>query len=101
MMAGAYLMAAEHTVALLERPEVAAAWAEASALPEMTVGGLAGRADRDPAHRALSDIGADLEAEDVAIEGQRGVRVVMREDARVNGDVHARQASCGSMTGAS
>ena len=28
----------------------------------------------------LSDVGADLEAEDVAVEGQRGVRVVVREE---------------------
>src|SRR6516225_5892081 len=32
--------------------------------------GLAGRADRDPAHLALADALADLEAEGVAIEGQ-------------------------------
>ena len=63
--------------------------------------GLVGRADRDPAHRAVADVVADLEAEDVAVEGQRGVRVVVREDGRVNGDVHGGQASCGSATGAS
>jgi len=50
---------------------------------------LRDRADGDPAHRAGSDVGADLEAEGVTIEGQAGVRVVMREEARVNGDVHA------------
>ncbi len=55
--------------------------------------GLAGGADRDPAHLALSDVAADLEAEDVAVEGQGSVRVVMREEARVNGDVHDDQAS--------
>ena len=58
--------------------------------------GLAGRADRDPAHLAVSDVVADLEAEGVAVEGQGGVRVVVREEARVNGDVHGDQASCGS-----
>jgi hypothetical protein len=63
--------------------------------------GLAGGTDRDPAHLALSDIAADLEAEGVAIEGQGGVRVVVREEARVNGDVHAGHASCSSMAGAS
>jgi drug/metabolite transporter (DMT)-like permease len=63
--------------------------------------GLAGRADGDPAHLAPSDIAADLEAEGVAIEGQGGVRVIVRKEARVNGDVHAGHTSCGSMTGAS
>ncbi|MDN3357425.1 maleylpyruvate isomerase N-terminal domain-containing protein [Actinomadura sp. DC4] len=38
----AYLVAAEQVVALLEAPEVAAAWGRPSALAEMTVGGLAG-----------------------------------------------------------
>ena len=44
---------------------------------------LVGGADRDPAHPVVSDVVADLEAEGVAIEGQGGVRVVMREEARV------------------
>jgi len=35
------------------------------------------RADRDPAHLALSDVGADLEAESVAIKGQGGIRVIV------------------------
>src|SRR6266487_5812954 len=59
------------------------------------------RADRDPAHLAASDVVADLEAENVAVEGQGGVRIVMREEARVNGDVHGGHASCGWGTGAS
>src|SRR6516165_8460187 len=63
--------------------------------------GLAGWADGDPAHLAGSDVGADLEAEGVAVEGQGGVRVVVREEACVNGDVHDGQASCGPVTGAS
>src|SRR6266540_3493347 len=54
--------------------------------------GLVGRADRDPAHPVVSDVVADLEAEGVAIEGQGCARVVMREEARVNGDVHGDQA---------
>src|SRR5207237_29977 len=37
----------------------------------------------------------------VAIEGQGCVPVVVREEARVNGDVHGGHASCGSVTGAS
>jgi hypothetical protein len=37
----------------------------------------------------------------VAIEGQGCVRVVVREEARVNGDVHGGHASCGSVTRAS
>ena len=49
----------------------------------------------------VSDVVADLEAEGVAVEGQRGVRVVVREEARVNGDVHGGHARCGSVTGAS
>ena len=47
------------------------------------------------------DVVADLEAEGVAVEGQGGLRVVVREEARVNGDVHGGHASCGSATGAS
>ena len=39
---------------------------------------------------------ADLEAEGVAIEGQGCLRVVVREGARVNGDLHGRHASGGS-----
>jgi hypothetical protein len=63
--------------------------------------GLVGRADRDPAHPVVSDVVADLEAERVAVEGQRGVRVVVREEPRVNGDVHGSHARCGSGAGAS
>ncbi|NJQ01288.1 maleylpyruvate isomerase N-terminal domain-containing protein [Streptomyces zingiberis] len=37
-----YLSAAERAVALLESPEVAAAWERPSALPEMSVGALSG-----------------------------------------------------------
>ena len=58
--------------------------------------GLVGRADRDPAHPAVADVVADLEAEGVAVEGQRGLRVVVREEGRVNGDVHGGHARCGS-----
>jgi hypothetical protein len=38
----AYLGAAGQAVALLQQPEAAAAWEQPSALPKMTVGGLAG-----------------------------------------------------------
>ena len=38
--------------------------------------GLARRADRDPAHPAVSDVVADFETEGVAVEGQGGIRVV-------------------------
>src|SRR6266545_913671 len=58
--------------------------------------GLVGRADRDPVHPAVFDVVADLEAEGVAVEGQGGVRVVVREEARENGEVHGGHASCGS-----
>ena len=44
--------------------------------------GLVGGADRDPVHPAVPDVVADLEAEGVAVEGQGGVRVVVREEAR-------------------
>ena len=40
-------------------------------------------------------------AEGVAVEGQGGVRVVVREEGGVSGDVHGSQASCGSVTRAS
>jgi hypothetical protein len=61
-----------------------------------------GGADRDPAHpAAVSDVVADLEAEGVAVEGQGGLRVVVREEAGVDGDVHGGHASCGSRAGAS
>src|SRR5919108_4494529 len=50
--------------------------------------GLADGPDRDPAHLAASDVAADLEAEGVAVEGQGGLRVVVREKAGVNRDVH-------------
>jgi hypothetical protein len=62
---------------------------------------LARGTDGVPLHAAVLDVVADLEAEDVAIEGQGGIRVVLREEARVDGDVHGGQASCGSGAGAS
>ena len=43
----------------------------------------------------------DLEAEGVAVAGQGGVRVRVREEARVNGEVHGGQASRGPVTRAS
>src|SRR5918997_409406 len=52
--------------------------------------GLAGRADRDPVHPAVLDVEAGLQAERVAVEGQRGLRVGMREHARMDGEVHGR-----------
>src|SRR5918998_3531336 len=55
--------------------------------------GLAGRADRDPAHPAVPDVAPDLEAQSVSVEGQGGVRVVVREEARVDGYVHAHRVS--------
>src|SRR5215217_1670119 len=50
--------------------------------------GLVGGADCDPAPLASSEVVADLEAEGVAVEGQGCVRVVVREEGLVNGDVH-------------
>ena len=63
----------------------------------ITVGG----ADRDPAHPVVSDVVADLEAENVAVECQGCVRVVVREEGRVNRDVHDGHARCVSATRAS
>jgi hypothetical protein len=78
----------------------------------MEVPGLAGRADGDPAHPAVADVVADLEAGGVAPERQGrlrvlvgegagvdgevhgSLRVVVREEARVNGAVHGGQATC-------
>src|SRR5438477_5296255 len=63
--------------------------------------GLVGRADRNPAHPAVSDIVADLEAEGVEVVGERCVRVGGREEGRVNGEVHGGHARTGSVTRAS
>jgi hypothetical protein len=41
------------------------------------------RTPDDPAHPAVSEVVADLEAEGVAVEGQGCVRVVMRQEGRV------------------
>jgi len=66
---------------LVDADEVARGIAEgAVANPVRLLGRLL--ADPDPAHPAVSDVVADLEAEGVAIEGQGGVRVVMREEAQ-------------------
>src|SRR5690625_1080369 len=62
---------------------------------------LALRAHRDPAHRPLTDVLADLEAHRVAVERERGLRVGVRKEAGVNGDVHGRHASSGSRDAAS
>ena len=67
----------------------------------MDVVGWSGGADRDPVQAAVLDVVADLEAEDVAVEGQRGVRVVVGEEGLVNGDVHDGHAKDGAVTGAS
>ena len=58
--------------------------------------GLVGGADRDPAHPFVADVVADLEAEDVAIEGQGRLRVGVREVGVVDGDVHGDHAKCDS-----
>jgi hypothetical protein len=53
------------------------------------VPGWSGGADRDPAHPAVADAVADLEAEGVTVEGQGCLRVVVvRQEARVNGDAN-------------
>src|SRR3954454_19440720 len=58
--------------------------------------GLVGRADRDPVHPAVLDVASDLEAEGVAVEGQGRVGVVVREEGRVDGDVHGGHVRCRS-----
>ncbi len=63
--------------------------------------GLAGGTDCDPAHFAGSHVGADLKAEGVAVKGQGCVRIVVREEACVNSDVHGGHASGASVSGAS
>src|SRR3954471_15614979 len=57
--------------------------------------GLPDGADRDPARPVAADVGADLEAQCVPVEGQGRLRVVVREEARPNRDVHGRHASHG------
>lgn len=53
---------------------------------------LSGRPHRDPAHAVVANVIADLEAKDVAVERQRSVRVVVREEAGVDADVHGGRA---------
>ena len=50
--------------------------------------GWLGRADGQPAHAAEVDVVAHLEAEDVAVERQRGVLVVDGEEAVGDGEFH-------------
>src|SRR3954451_13742923 len=61
--------------------------------------GLAGRADGEPVHAAVLDVVANLEAERVAIEGQRGFRVLVREESCVDRDVHGGHARYGRPPG--
>ena len=63
--------------------------------------GLVGGADRDPVQPAVLDVVADLEAEDVPVEGQGGVRVVVGEEGLVNADVHGGHGKDGAVVGAS
>ena len=49
----------------------------------------------------VPDVVAELEAERVAVEGQGGVGVVVREEAGVNVDVHDGHASAARRRGAS
>jgi hypothetical protein len=69
-------------------------------LPDRRLGLVCG-SDREPAFAAVADVAAELEAERVAIEVQRRVGVVVREEGRVNGDVHGGHAHSGVATGAS
>ena len=62
---------------------------------------LSGRADGDPAHLAGADVEAHLEAQDVTVEGQGLLRIVMGEEGRVDGEIHADQTKWGSASDAS
>ena len=57
--------------------------------------GLAGRADRDPPEVLVADVETDLEAEHVAVEGERGIRIGMGQEAGVNRDVHGAHVTDG------
>src|SRR6185312_10412362 len=57
--------------------------------------GLLGWTDGDPAQAVVAHVVAHLEAEGVAVERQRGVRVGVREEAGVDADVHGGTARCG------
>ena len=58
--------------------------------------GLVDGGDRDPAHPSASDVVVDLEAEGIAVEGQGGVPVAARKNARVkNGDLQGSNYRCG------
>src|SRR5580704_19013555 len=54
--------------------------------------GLVGGTHSDPAKPSVPDVVADLETENVPVEGQRSVRVRMREECPVDGDVHGGSA---------
>ncbi len=51
--------------------------------------GLVGRTDGDPAHAGVADVVAHLVAQGVAVEGQRRLRIGVREHGGVDLDVHA------------
>lgn len=50
--------------------------------------GLAGRANRDPTHPLIPNIIANLEAEDVTIEGQGSIWIVVWKKTRMNRNAH-------------
>src|ERR1043165_4214856 len=52
---------------------------------------LGGGADRDPAEALVGDVVAYLEAERVAVEGQREVRVMDDDEALRKRELHARE----------
>ena len=57
--------------------------------------GLCGRTDGVPVHVAVVDLLAYLEAENVAIEREGLLGIGVREERRVNDDVHAAHANRG------
>ena len=54
--------------------------------------GLLRRPDREPVHAVVADVVAQLEAERVAVEGDGGITVRVREERVVDADVHALNA---------
>lgn len=94
----AYLTAAEHAVAMLEKPEVAAAWGQPSALAEMTLGGLAGHLANQ-----IFSVGSALEAPAAAMAPipllehyARAAWINAPLDGEVNAGIRARGEKLGS-----
>lgn len=62
---------------------------------------LGRRADGQPAHVVEGEVGADLEAEHVPVEGEGGVLVGDEEEGVVHGELHVAKPAAGRSAGAS